>query len=172
MVHPYHLQPSFHTYSTEPEPTARSESGRRILLDNSCVYVRFLPFVSGRVHPGRISEDVTIFRHSVRAARNGRSRAPRLSLIGSEPQPASISDDTTQMDYNAVVLFTIDRLARSPRTRCVQTPEAPDPWFEINLRFRRFSWDGPDNRLDCVLHCSETQRCSAGVGRSESRELA
>ena len=29
---------------------ARSEGGRRILLDNSRVYVRFLPFVSGRVH--------------------------------------------------------------------------------------------------------------------------
>ena len=33
----------------------RSEGGRRILLDNSRVYVRFLPFVSGRVHLGRIS---------------------------------------------------------------------------------------------------------------------
>ena len=29
-------------------------SGRRILLDNSRVYVRFLPFVSGRVHLGRL----------------------------------------------------------------------------------------------------------------------
>ena len=33
-----------------------------------------------------------------------------------DPKPASISDATTQMDHNAVVLFTIDRLARSPRT--------------------------------------------------------
>ena len=33
-----------------------------------------------------------------------------------KPEPASISDDTIQMDHNAVVLFTIDRLARSPRT--------------------------------------------------------
>ena len=33
----------------------RSEGGRRILLDNSRVYVRFLPFVSGRVHLGRIN---------------------------------------------------------------------------------------------------------------------
>jgi len=33
----------------------RSEGGRRILLDNSRVYVRFLPFVSGRVHLTRIS---------------------------------------------------------------------------------------------------------------------
>ena len=32
------------------------------------------------------------------------------------PGPASISDATIQMDHNAVVLFTIDRLARSPRT--------------------------------------------------------
>ena len=34
----------------------------------------------------------------------------------SEPERASISDDTIQMDHNPVVLFTIDRLARSPRT--------------------------------------------------------
>ena len=34
---------------------ARSEGGKRILLDNSRVYVRFLPFVSGRVHLARIS---------------------------------------------------------------------------------------------------------------------
>ena len=33
-----------------------------------------------------------------------------------EPRPASISDATIQMDHNAVILFTIDRLARSPRT--------------------------------------------------------
>ena len=35
---------------------------------------------------------------------------------GKKPEPASISDATIQMDHNAVVLFTIDRLARSPRT--------------------------------------------------------
>ena len=34
----------------------RSEGGKRILLDNSRVYVRFLPFVSGRVHLGRLDE--------------------------------------------------------------------------------------------------------------------
>ena len=34
----------------------RSEGGRRILLDNSRVYVRVLPFVSGRVHPGRLGD--------------------------------------------------------------------------------------------------------------------
>ena len=34
---------------------ARSEGGKRILLDNSRVYVRFLPFVSGRVHLGRLN---------------------------------------------------------------------------------------------------------------------
>ena len=33
----------------------RSEGGKRILLDNSRVYVRFLPFVSGRVHLTQIS---------------------------------------------------------------------------------------------------------------------
>ena len=34
----------------------------------------------------------------------------------SDSERASISDATIQMDHNAVVLFTIDRLARSPRT--------------------------------------------------------
>ena len=33
-----------------------SEGGKRILLDNSQVYVRFLPFVSGRVHLGRLDD--------------------------------------------------------------------------------------------------------------------
>ena len=33
-----------------------TEGGRRILLDNSRVYVRFLPFVSGRVHLGRLNK--------------------------------------------------------------------------------------------------------------------
>ena len=48
---------------------------------------------------------------------------------GSGPRPASISDATTQMDHNAVVLFTIDRLARSPRAtvRTRGTGKAPDP---------------------------------------------
>ena len=46
----------------------------------------------------------------------------------SDHKPASISDATTQMDQNAVVLFTIDRLARSPRTtvRTRGTELAPD----------------------------------------------
>jgi len=45
-----------------------------------------------------------------------------------DPRPASISDDTIQMDHNAGVLFTIDRLARSPRTtvRRRSTGKAPD----------------------------------------------
>ena len=41
----------------------------------------------------------------------------RLYMKASEiPEAAGISDATIQMDQNAVVLFTIDRLARSPRT--------------------------------------------------------
>ena len=35
---------------------ARSEGGKRILRDNSRVYVRFLPFVGGRVHLGRVRD--------------------------------------------------------------------------------------------------------------------
>ena len=51
--------------------------------------------------------------------------------IGPEPKPASIGDATIQMDRNAVVLFTIDRLARSPRAtvRTRGTELAPDQWF-------------------------------------------
>ena len=54
-----------------------------------------------------------------------------LVKTGSEPGPASISDATIQMDQNAAVLFTIDRLARSPRTtvRTRGTELAPDRWF-------------------------------------------
>ena len=33
----------------------RSEGGRRNLLDNSRVYVRFLPFIGGRFHLGRMN---------------------------------------------------------------------------------------------------------------------
>ena len=67
----------------------------------------------------------------VRAARNDESAGPRLANPVSDPEPASISDDTIQMDHNAVVLFTIDRLARSPRAtvRRRSTRKAPDRWF-------------------------------------------
>ena len=49
----------------------------------------------------------------------------------SDHRPASISDDTIQMDQNTVVLFTIDRLARSPRAtvRTRGTGKAPDRWL-------------------------------------------
>ena len=59
-------------------------------------------------------------------------RQPRVyPKVSREPDSASISDDTIQMDHNAVVLFTIDRLARSPRTtvRTRGTELAPDRWF-------------------------------------------
>ena len=49
------------------------------------------------------------------SARFGEFATPRLDKGGSVPNPASISDAITQMDHNAVVLFTIDRLARSPQ---------------------------------------------------------
>ena len=65
---------------------------------------------------------------SVRAARNNESATPVSVKPGQTRKPASISDATTQMDHNAVVLFTIDRLARSPRTtvRTRGTELAPD----------------------------------------------
>ena len=58
-------------------------------------------------------------------------RAHVFTKTAKSPAPASISDATTQMDHNAVVLFTIDRLARSPRTtvRTRGTELAPDRWF-------------------------------------------
>ena len=58
-------------------------------------------------------------------------RTPHLYKRRPEPKSASISDATIQMDHNAVVLFTIDRLARSPRTtvRRRSTRKAPDRWF-------------------------------------------
>ena len=37
----------------------RSEAVKRILLENSRVYVRFLPFVDGRVHPIHLSDRET-----------------------------------------------------------------------------------------------------------------
>ena len=64
--------------------------------------------------------------------RDSANPRPHVSMkIGPRPEPASISDDTIQMDHNAVVLFTIDRLARSPRTtvRTRGTELAPDRWF-------------------------------------------
>ena len=35
----------------------RSEGGRKVLRDNSRVYVRFIPFVGGRFHLGRLGGD-------------------------------------------------------------------------------------------------------------------
>jgi len=59
------------------------------------------------------------------------SRPRDCTKTGRRPKSASISDATIQMDHNAVVLFTIDRLARSPRTtvRTRGTELAPDRCF-------------------------------------------
>ena len=71
------------------------------------------------------SATVRPIKGSVRASRNDDFATPRSC------ETASISDDTIQMDRNAVVLFTIDRLARSPRTtvRRRSTRKAPDRWL-------------------------------------------
>jgi len=49
--------------------------------------------------------------------------------MDTRPEPASISGHITQRDHGAVVLFTVDRLARSPRTtvRRRTSKKAPDP---------------------------------------------
>jgi hypothetical protein len=69
--------------------------------------------------------------YSVKASRFVEFATPYLCQTDQEPEPASISDATIQMDHNTVVLFTIDRLARSPRTtvRTRGTELAPDRWF-------------------------------------------
>jgi hypothetical protein len=64
--------------------------------------------------------------------RDSSSSKPHINIkTRPDPRRASISDDTIQIDNNAVVLFTIDRLARSPRTtvRTRGTGKAPDRWF-------------------------------------------
>ena len=68
-------------------------------------------------------------RSSVKASRFSDFALHLFANPVSDPEPASISDDTIQMDHNAVVLFTIDRLGRSPRTtvRTRGTGKAPDP---------------------------------------------
>ena len=59
------------------------------------------------------------------------------------PQPASISDATIQMDHNAVVLFTIDRLARSPwpsghrRRARGHGRQSPRLWYQADFGLRR-----------------------------------
>ena len=108
---------------------ARSEGGKRILLDNSRVYVRFLPFVSGRVHLGRISDHSSILGAPLEPHDSSTSRPCVYIRKSSRARYASISDATIYMDQNTVVLFTIDQLARSPRAtvRTRGTGKAPDP---------------------------------------------
>ena len=109
----------------------RSEGGKRILLDNSRVYVRFLPFVGGRVHLGRMNTGRGMLDDPLEPRETTNPR-PRVDGVkGRYSRPATISDDTIQMDHNAVVLFTIDRLAHSPRktVRTRGTELAPDRCF-------------------------------------------
>ena len=74
------------------------------------------------------SANVSPIMGPVGAARFVDFATPRLYIDQPRTRPASISDATIQMDQNAVVLFTIDRLARSPRTtvRTRGTELAPD----------------------------------------------
>ena len=108
----------------------RSEGGKRILLDNSRVYVRFLPFVGGRVHPTRISAHSAILDYPLEPRKSTNRRPHVFTKTAAIPKSGSISDATTQMNHNPVVLITIDRLARSPRTTVLArgTELAPDRW--------------------------------------------
>ena len=58
----------------------------------------------------------SMIMYSVKAARFDDFEPPRFYKRRPECRPASINDATTRVDQKAVVLFTIDRLARSPRT--------------------------------------------------------
>ena len=95
---------------------------------------------------------------------------------GSKPRPASISDATIQMDHNAVVLFTIDRLARSPRTtvRTMSTGKGPRPVvYKINLRFRRFSCGtGQITGLNVYYIAPRPQDARRGSSVSRAHDLA
>ena len=100
---------------------------------------------------------------------------PRVFVKTSDySRPASISDATIQMDHNAVVLFTIDPLARSPRTtaRRRSTGKAPDRCCEINSRFRRF---GPRTvhpaPLGRALAPTRRSVCSGGSAISGPHDL-
>ena len=111
MVHHINSSPVFihnrRNRSRRPALGGREKSSTR----QSRVYVRFLPFVSGRVHLGRLNTYSIYFRCSLEPRET--SAAPPMFSSDGLSEPASISDATIQMDHNAVVLFTIDRLARS-----------------------------------------------------------
>jgi len=127
----YQLQPSFHTHSTEPEPTARARRAGEEFYSTTPEFM----FVSFRLlmvdDLQSASATMSYGRWSVRAARFVIFGTSRLCENARRTRSASISDATLQMDHNAVVLFTIDRLARSPRTtvRTRGTELAPDRWF-------------------------------------------
>ena len=54
------------------------------------------------------SATVRMMMFSVRATRNGDFATPRFYKKRRRTRPASISNDTIQMDHNPVILFTID----------------------------------------------------------------
>ena len=85
----------------------------------------------GRVHPDRLNTYLAILGDPLEPRKTATPRPRVLYKNGPEPKSANISDATIQVDQNPVVLFTIDRLARSPRTtvRTRGTGKAPDRWF-------------------------------------------
>ena len=127
----YQLQPTFHPQSTEPEPTARARRAGEEFYQTTpefmFVFIRLLSVDAIQ----SASATMSYGRWSVRAARFAIFATSRSPQDWSDPGSASISDATIRMDHNAVVLFTIDRLARSPRTtvRTRGTEKAPDRWF-------------------------------------------
>ena len=112
----YQLQPSFHAQSTEPEPTARARRAGKEFYQTTpeFMFVSFPLVVVESIKAA--STAASTIKCPVRAARFVDFASPHFSKDGRKPRHASISDAATQMDHNAVVLFTIDQLARSPRT--------------------------------------------------------
>ena len=104
------------------------------------MFVSFRLLVVESIHNG-INRLLSYIRWPVEPA-NSPTSSPSFTRRWLKTNPATISDATIQMDHNAVVLFTIDRLACSTagRTRAARWHrKGPRPVvYKINLRFRRF----------------------------------
>ena len=66
---------------------ARSEGGKRILLDNSRVYVRFHPFVGGRLHLGRMDTGRGMLGSPLEPRETPTPRPQVSTKTGQNPKP-------------------------------------------------------------------------------------
>ena len=126
------------------------EGGRRILLDNSRVYVRFHPFVSNRVRLGRMDTGRGMF-DAPSEPRNDESAPPTFPCRrGQNPNPRL---STTPLPrWTLIPLFysqSTDLPVLRGRRCDAGHRKGPRPVsYKINLRFRRFCCrTGHTNRL-------------------------